>query len=73
MEFYSILNLDIQFSCLGVYCTYLGELVVTILEFEFGSVQLVLENIAASISELREKRPLVLCNIFMNFFIHSVN
>ena len=48
MEFYSILNLDIQFSCLGVYSTYLGELVVTILEFEFGSVQLVLENIAAS-------------------------
>ena len=48
MEFYSILNLDIQFSCLGVYSTYLGELVFTILEFEFGSVQLVLENIAAS-------------------------
>ena len=45
MEFYSILNLDIQFSCLGVYSTYLGELVVTILEFEFGSVQLVLEYI----------------------------
>ena len=48
MEFYSILNLDIQFSCLGVCSTYLGELVVTILEFEFGSVQLVLENITAS-------------------------
>ena len=48
MEFYSILNLDIQFSCLGVCGTYLGELVVTILEFEFGSVQLVLENIAVS-------------------------
>ena len=47
MEFYSILNSDIQFSCLGVYIcsTYLGELFVTILEFEFGSVQLVLEYI----------------------------
>ena len=49
MEFYSILNLDIQFSCLGVYnSTYLRELVVTIIEFEFGSVKLVLEYIVVS-------------------------
>ena len=60
MEFYSILNLDIQFSCLGVYCTYLGELVVTILEFEFGSVQLVLEYIVVSMWIGREKNPCTL-------------